>query len=180
MGTIKGLVTCEPAGSYDVQDLLVEIDSKRVKAECEIDDHGRFVFTDVPIGLPVKVVAGATGKSQGQSRGVDLRPSRMADVGDIVLTTRRHYYPSLMNMVRQDLENAYLEVDDPTFAACVDEDPNQVALLQPEGCLTQGATYTLYQARRPSTMVLIDKRGIVRAYPSAKDLDDWVQRLLAE
>jgi hypothetical protein len=29
-------------------------------------------------------------------------------------------------------------------------------------------------------MVLIDKRGIVRAYPSANDLDDWVQRLLAE
>jgi len=314
-------------------------------------NDGRFVFTDVPIGLPVKVVAGATGRSQGQSRILDLKPARIADVGDIVLTARKPQngviagwvidengspipkcpvwagpvtnrptaltqedgrftlehlskdedvsvtidlpgygqwskttraddhsfnlqvfpegwqvignqappllaaqwwnsqpvsleqtrgkvvvlalgadpfidpqnqlmgpsmipswtpirfsqplmdihrrfggtrvqviivltsvpaYPPAMDRVRQVLEDGYLETNDLTFAACVDEDPNRVAPLQPEGSRSRGATYTLYQARRPNTLVLIDKQGIVRAFPQPKDLDDYVQRLVEE
>jgi hypothetical protein len=86
-----------------------------------------------------------------------------------------------MDLLRQDLEQAYLEVDDLSFAACVDEDPKLVAQLQLEGSRSRGATYTLYQARRPNTVVLIDKQGIVRAYPSTQqDLDDWILRLLEE
>ena len=50
MGAIRGLIVCEPAGSYDFQDLLVEIAGKRIKPDCEIDDQGRFAADNLPAG----------------------------------------------------------------------------------------------------------------------------------
>ena len=98
----------------------------------------------------------------------------------IVLTSVSGYRPDTVDWARQVLEDAYLEADDPSFAACVDGDPNLVAQRQPAGCPSRGATYTLYQARRPNSLFVIDRQGVVRACPPAKDLDAWVQRLLAE
>ena len=98
----------------------------------------------------------------------------------IVLASVPAYPPALMDRVRQVLEDRYLEPDDPSFAACMDGDPNLVAERQPAGCPSRGATYTLYQARRPNTLFVIDRQGVVRACPSAKDLHAWIQRLLAE
>jgi|GEM_PF-687607 len=98
----------------------------------------------------------------------------------IVLTSVSAYRPDTMDWVRRVLEDAYLEADDSSFAACVDGDPNLVARIQPAGCPSRGATYTLYQARRPNSLFVIDRQGVVRACPPAKLLYGWVQRLLAE
>jgi hypothetical protein len=90
------------------------------------------------------------------------------------------YHARVVAVARRDLEDGYFEADDLSFAACVDGDPNRASRYAVQGCESLGATYTLYQARRPNTLVVIDKRGIVRAYVSAKELEGWVERLVAE
>ncbi len=90
------------------------------------------------------------------------------------------YHARVVAMARRDIEDTYFEADDLSFAACVDGDPNRASQHAIRGCESLGATYTLYQAGRPNTLVVIDKRGIVRAYVSAKELEGWVERLVAE
>jgi hypothetical protein len=74
------------------------------------------------------------------------------------------------------------QFSDVSLAGCFDADSDVIADLMPPArpVAAEGATHWLYQVHDRPAYFLIDKQGLARCNPSAAELEDWVQRLLAE
>lgn len=76
---------------------------------------------------------------------------------------------------------AFIKKHDIKFPFGIDGDKMQVADMVPaEELVGNGAMYSLYDVKATPALYLIDKQGILQISPIRDNLDEWIERLLAE
>ena len=82
--------------------------------------------------------------------------------------------------VTEDDILAFIQKNDIKFAFGIDDLPDKVYDIVEKEKLKNGATGSLYHIKVTPALYLIDKKGILGISPTRDNLDQWIEKLLAE